>query len=165
MISNVVVHYQGKNKYVLNWKSKREVAIYLLMQPDDEVSEFLVKTNQNQAEVMITKCLRPYFLLKDDDNQLIAATRVVPLDGPNNFRDLGGYLGADGKRVKWGKLFRSDHLHRLTENDKAVLDEIGLKTVVDYRSPDEYQAQPNQKWRALKNISSCTRCAKSRFSS
>ena len=151
MISQVEVNYLNENNYSLKWKSSKSVAIYLLPQPNEEVSEFLTETKANHAEFKITKYYRPYFLLKDDDNQIIYTNRVLPLEGSNNFRDLGGYIGANGKRVKWGKLFRSDHLHRLTHHDKEVLDEIGIKTVIDYRSEDEYQSQPNQTWSALQH--------------
>lgn len=149
MISQVEVKYLNQNNYSLKWKSAKSVAIYLLPRPDEEVSEFLTETKANHAEFKITKYYRPYFLLKDEDNQIIYTNRVLPLQGSNNFRDLGGYIGANGKRVKWGKLFRSDHLHRLTEHDKKVLDDIGIKTVIDYRSEDEYQSQPNQTWSTL----------------
>lgn len=149
MIANVNVKYLGRDEYKLKWSSAKETSIYLLPQPDKVVSEFLLTTSENSIEIKVTKYARPYFLLKDEDNEIIWATRVVPLEGTNNFRDLGGYLGADGKRIRWGKLFRSDHLHRLTENDKRVLDLIGLRTVVDYRSPAEYLVQPNQNWQAL----------------
>lgn len=150
MISNVTVNYQAKNEYLLKWRSDKNTDIYLLPRPSAETREFLVETKAGQAQFKITKYLRPYFLLKDEDSEIMSATRVVPLEGTNNFRDIGGYSGANGRHVKWGRLFRSDHLHRLTENDKQVLNEIGLKTVVDYRSPDEYEAQPNQSWQALR---------------
>ncbi len=43
--------------------------------------------------------------------------RLVPLDGAFNFRDLGGYPGAEGGVTRWGTLFRSDTLHELTPAD------------------------------------------------
>ena len=33
--------------------------------------------------------------------------RRVPLDGAVNFRDLGGYIGAGGRQVRWGRVFRA----------------------------------------------------------
>ncbi|MFT4193341.1 tyrosine-protein phosphatase, partial [Ottowia sp.] len=36
--------------------------------------------------------------------------RSLRLAGASNFRDLGGYTGADGRAVRWRRLFRSDHL-------------------------------------------------------
>jgi len=38
----------------------------------------------------------------------VSLPRSIALDGTTNFRDLGGYAGADGRTVRWRKLFRSD---------------------------------------------------------
>ena len=43
--------------------------------------------------------------------------RLVALEGTLNFRDLGGYTAADGRTVRWGSVFRSDGLGRLTDTD------------------------------------------------
>lgn len=40
--------------------------------------------------------------------------RLVTLEGTLNFRDLGGYVGLDGRTVRWGMVFRSDAMHELT---------------------------------------------------
>lgn len=71
-------------------------------------------------------------------------TRVLPLEGTFNCRDLGGYLGAEGRTVKWGKLLRSDALDRLTDADRKVLTDMGLRTVVDFRSQPERESRPNR---------------------
>jgi len=63
------------------------------------------------------------------------------LSGPSNFRDLGGYRAADGRTVRWGRVYRSDAL-RLTDDDVVVLrDRIGLRTVVDLRAGFEFGHQ------------------------
>ncbi len=62
------------------------------------------------------------------------AGRLVPLDGAPNFRDLGGYETTDGRRVKWGVLYRSDALDDLTDDDVATLSRLRLRRVVDFRS-------------------------------
>jgi len=46
-----------------------------------------------------------------------AAERVPPPAGALNFRDLGGYAAADGRRVAWGKVYRSGELNGLAERD------------------------------------------------
>ncbi len=66
-----------------------------------------------------------------------APSRLVPLQGSFNFRDLGGYPGHDGRHTRWGRLFRSDALHELTAGDVALLRELGLRTVVDLRTERE----------------------------
>ena len=43
--------------------------------------------------------------------------RKLPFTGAHNFRDLGGYKAEDGRTVKWGKIYRSDNLHSLTDED------------------------------------------------
>ena len=44
-------------------------------------------------------------------------SRLIPLSGASNFRDLGGYTTADGHTVKTGRVFRSDHLGHLEPAD------------------------------------------------
>lgn len=73
--------------------------------------------------------------------------RVLALEGGRNFRDLGGYATADGRRVKWGKLYRSGALHKLTDADYGIIQELGIATVVDFRSTEERAGEPTR-WRA-----------------
>ena len=63
--------------------------------------------------------------------------RVVPFSTVFNFRDLGGYRAADGRSVRWGRLYRSDGLWRLTDEDYTAFARLGLRTVLDLRRPDE----------------------------
>jgi protein-tyrosine phosphatase len=67
--------------------------------------------------------------------------RHIPLSGQPNFRDLGGYLSCDGRRVKRRLVYRSGELSQLTENDVARLAELGIRTVIDLRSPEEVTAR------------------------
>jgi protein-tyrosine phosphatase len=68
-----------------------------------------------------------------------APSRLLPLVGAYNFRDLGGYPVADGRSTRWGRLYRSDTLHELTDEDLEVLRGIGLVSVIDLRTPTEVQ--------------------------
>jgi protein-tyrosine phosphatase len=63
--------------------------------------------------------------------------RRIVLDGPVNFRDIGGYATTSGRRVKWGLVYRSDSLHHLTEADGPRLAKIGIRTALDFRAHDE----------------------------
>jgi protein-tyrosine phosphatase len=63
--------------------------------------------------------------------------RRVALAGPVNFRDLGGYATADGRRTRWGRLYRSDSLHHLTPADGVRLGELGVRSALDFRAHDE----------------------------
>jgi protein-tyrosine phosphatase len=70
--------------------------------------------------------------------------RAVPLQGASNFRDLGGYPGHDGRRIRWRRLFRSAHLGALTAADQATLASMQLAHVVDFRGTAERAAAPNR---------------------
>ncbi len=72
--------------------------------------------------------------------------RRLPLEGAPNFRDLGGYTTADGKRVRWGQVFRSGQLSQLTAKDYADLAGLGIRAVCDFRRDEERQAAPTR-WR------------------
>ena len=71
---------------------------------------------------------------KSNPSQL---TRVLALKGGRNFRDLGGYQTQDGHSVKWGKLYRSGALHKLTDADYEKLKDLHIATIVDFRATKE----------------------------
>lgn len=64
-------------------------------------------------------------------------TRSIALSGASNFRDLGGYTGHGGRTVRWRRLFRSDHLAALTQDDIVELSRHGLGRVYDFRGEAE----------------------------
>jgi protein-tyrosine phosphatase len=65
-------------------------------------------------------------------------SRIIELEGCFNFRDIGGHHTGDGRTVRWGRLFRSDALHHLTQGDlRRIRDELGIRVVVDLRSSAE----------------------------
>jgi len=66
-------------------------------------------------------------------------TRCLPLSGCFNFRDLGGYVTNDGRRVVWRRLFRADGLGRLDEDDCRLLAGLGLASVIDLRTANEVE--------------------------
>jgi len=68
--------------------------------------------------------------------------RLIVLDGPRNFRDIGGYPTDDGQRTRWGRLYRSDALWGSTPNDIKRLRQLGVITVVDLRSSRERDHRP-----------------------
>ncbi len=61
------------------------------------------------------------------------------LDGQPNFRDLGGYETTDGRTVKWGQVYRSGELPRLSDDDVAKLGELEIRSVVNFLLPEEIE--------------------------
>jgi protein-tyrosine phosphatase len=73
-----------------------------------------------------------------------SATRVLPLEGGRNFRDLGGYETEDGRHVRWGRLFRSGALAQLTLSDYRHISSLGIRVICDFRSKAERADEPTR---------------------
>ena len=70
------------------------------------------------------------------------ATRVLPLEGGRNFRDLGGYSAEDGRSVRWGLIFRSGAMTGLTPSDYEYLAPLGIRVICDFRTTGEREDEP-----------------------
>ena len=70
-----------------------------------------------------------------------ATERHVELDGQSNFRDVGGYVTTDGRRVKWGQVYRSGELHDLSDADVQKLDALGIKAVANFLTEREIESR------------------------
>ena len=75
---------------------------------------------------------------------MIIAQRRILLKGAVNFRDLGGYQASDGRSIKWGQVFRSDNLSRLTNEDLTIVKSLNLKLVCDLRTENEAKKSPDR---------------------
>jgi protein-tyrosine phosphatase len=92
---------------------------------------------------------RSYFkLVFNEKCSVITSERNLDFRGAFNFRDLGGYYNENNRQVKWGKLYRSSSLSRLTQQEARVMQNLKIKTIIDFRSETEryrypywYQAQ------------------------
>ena len=67
--------------------------------------------------------------------------RHHPFEGCFNFRDIGGYEGLNGRKVRWGSYFRAGRQDRMTQTDLARVAEFGIKTQIDLRRSDEVRDQ------------------------
>jgi protein-tyrosine phosphatase len=66
--------------------------------------------------------------------------RHLNLAGASNFRDVGGYPTSDGRLVRWRRIFRSNHLGHLTDDDIAVVRSLGVRSAFDFRGIEERAA-------------------------
>lgn len=68
----------------------------------------------------------------------------IALEGAANFRELGGYPAADGRRVRYGLLYRGGNLDALqSPADRAVLQSWHLRDILDFRSEGEADKHPD----------------------
>ncbi len=55
-----------------------------------------------------------------------------------NLRDLGGYAAAGGRTVRWRTIYRSAEHQRMSDEEAArAREQLGLRTVIDFRSDGE----------------------------
>ena len=73
-----------------------------------------------------------------DDDYL---KRHYPFQGCFNFRDIGGYLNQEGKRVRKGLYFRAGRQDRMSDKDLLQLSDLKISTQIDLRRPDEVLEQ------------------------
>lgn len=71
------------------------------------------------------------------DTPLATGRRRLALDSVHNARDLGGLTGANGRRLRDGKLFRSGNPGRASAADLEFLSTLGLQAVIDFRADTE----------------------------
>ncbi|POX50979.1 protein-tyrosine-phosphatase [Streptomyces sp. Ru71] len=85
-------------------------------------------------------------------------TQQVPstepeLAGVRNFRDVGGLPTTDGRRVRYGVLFRSGHLAHATQEDAAYLSSLKLHTIFDFRNAADQKLEgPDVELPGVRNV-------------
>ena len=96
-------------------------------------------------ETVTLESAHPIVKLESSKNSsLYVAPRGIKLEGANNFRDMGGYPTKDGKQVKWGKIYRSADISKLTDADLEVFSALNIKMVCDLRGDKEVELAPDR---------------------
>lgn len=70
--------------------------------------------------------------------------RLLPFEAIENFRDFGGYQGANGTVLR-GRLFRAGQQSRATPADVDHMGRLDLGTIVDLRRSSERTEQPGRR--------------------
>lgn len=144
----------AEGAYRLTWTTSSEipVSIYVSSRPTaapEKMHCLAAAVEETRYETNVPDSIaRPYFLIQPEGegDSHRTATRVLPLNGGRNFRDLGGYATEKGKRVKWGRIFRSGVLANLTDADYAYLEHLDIAVICDLRSSKERTAETTN-WR------------------
>ena len=79
----------------------------------------------------------------------------LPFAGATNFRELGGYPADEGKTVRWGQIWRGVCTDPA---DRARLDALGLRLILDLRSTAEAQAEPDYVPDGARLVQICALC-------
>jgi protein-tyrosine phosphatase len=136
--------------FIIQWEKESmdyPVTVYSGLSPDKiKYSNPLATTNDFHVRISgLNGKSRHYFCLrtKNKDGQIIAE-RQLPFEGTKNFRDMGGYQSLNGRRVKWGLLYRSGRLSDLTEQDLKYFSVLNIGLICDFRRKEEQNKSPNR---------------------
>lgn len=138
------------DRIFVTWRSAGPVDVLIAVGRDGTLETASLTSDgdtDGRHELAVDPSKRPYLILRDEvDGQVVrVAERLLPLAQGSNFRDLGGYPAVDGRRVKWGRIFRSGATPLLTEADVAfVARELGVTKAIDLRSTEERQLAPTR---------------------
>lgn len=150
-VGDVLLVRTGDDSVTISWEpagQDTEVVVYQGEKPDSFDRQVPVASETGTTEVNISGLdpgTRYYFeVVFSEGKKTLISERRVQLEGGVNFRDLGGYQTIDGRRVKWGQLFRSDNLGRLTDRDVNYLQKMGIRLVCDFRTPAEIKKLPDR---------------------
>jgi protein-tyrosine phosphatase len=148
------VERMGDKDYLIRWRGSRpgqNIAIYMSEDPDHyysggELGVPVLHTTEQEALISNPDtAIRHYFCLQSETGEIaILAERQLSLQGTPNFRDMGGYEAQDGRRLKWGKLYRSSKLSELTDVDLRYVDRLGVTLVCDLRQVLEQELEPSR---------------------
>src|SRR5437773_10356827 len=147
-IENPTCEMPGPGVYRIDFQaspSAMPVEVFASSRPDriDSAKAVLIIRSAPAEVAVPDRSRRVYFHLKPAAGATrIVSIRRLPLEGAKNFRDLGGYRTSDGEYVRWGLVYRSNHLVNLTARDSDYLNSLGIRLVCDVRSEGERARAP-----------------------
>lgn len=156
-VTQAVAEPAGGGAYRVHWSGATgaPVDVFVAARPNAPRSALRqLVDDDSDGEALVTPDTkgRPYFFVAANAGTGVwTGERVLPLEGGRNFRDLGGYATGEGKRVKWGKLYRSGTMASLTHGDYEYLGNLGIRMVCDLRTTSERTAEPN-KWQEVAKV-------------
>jgi protein-tyrosine phosphatase len=148
VVVHVTVEGDGRGTLEVAWELEGDGAVEVAVGPTPEAVDhghpLAVVEGERRVELRDLGPGRHYVSVAPagGGSAVVAAERLVALEGTLNFRDLGGYR-TDGGRTRWGRVFRSDALHALTVEDVALVSQLGLRVVYDLRHQVERTKQPS----------------------
>lgn len=136
--------------YTLSWNAGVPVSIAVSQTADGSNSRLLaekISSGMFLWQGPETEQRQFFIITPENSPAIITASRLLPVEGALNLRDLGGYKTADGHTVRWGKIYRSSMLAHLTADDYRLLTPLHIGTIADLRANEE-RAKDVTNWQA-----------------
>lgn len=136
----------GKKICIIKWETapiiEGKVKIYASTNPDkipEKKPVCIANISDQLATIAVKDPAQRYYykLVFDNRHRVVTASRNMMIPGIQNFRDLGGYPARKGKEVSWGMIYRSSQIEEISFSTLAQLKNIGIKTIIDFRTLDE----------------------------
>lgn len=144
---SVVCEENNVGNCIVKWETapliKGNVKVYASTDPNlipEDVPVAMADIADQRMTIITSDPTQRYYytLVFGDKYRVKVATRNINIPGVQNFRDLGGYPSyASKKQVRWGMLYRSAEIDSLEFCSRKELNQIGIKTVIDLRTPSE----------------------------
>jgi protein-tyrosine phosphatase len=143
VITNLLVD-RVDDELQVRWRGGDDPTVFFSGSPDDAGTVIVPVSQPGRVRVAgLPEGFRVYVHVLDLDGEfVVAAERLVRVDGTRNLRDLGGQLGADRRAVRWGQLYRSDAIDALSPAGIEVFGRLGVRSVCDLRSEATILGRP-----------------------
>ncbi len=143
-----VLHNEEGN-YTINFSTSGYYKIYQGLSPKSiNWSKIVAEVSNTNKAVIENKeqATRLFFGVIDTlkKDTAIVSERLIPMQGTNNFRDIGGIPTTDGRYTKWGMIYRSGRLESLTEADIDRFRDLDIQQVYDFRNDIEIGKAPDR---------------------
>jgi len=138
----------GSDTYTLKFYKKGDKTVYQGTDPESiSMNNAVVETKEDSVVISgLDPKQRYYFAVvfnSDHTDVSIVSETDIAVKGQPNFADLGGITTADGRSVKWGKIYRSGELSKLTDDDVAYVASLKLNAIIDFRFLEEKEKAPD----------------------
>lgn len=139
----------GPDRLEVRWSSPDPIDVLVADRPGAALRSYrLVSARDRDGHEALSETggKRSYIVLRNvrTGERVRIAERVLPLEAGSNFRDIGGYPAAGGRKVRWGMIYRSGASPMLTARDLDQVHALGLVNLIDLRSDEERVLAPTR---------------------
>ena len=139
----------SSDSYTFKFTKQGSWTIYQGTSPQNiNMTEPVAETSEEIVSISGLKIAERYYfaVILDADSSSVATVSEtqLPIAGMPNFADLGGIATTDGRSVKWGMIYRSGELSELSDADLTYIENLNLKTIVDFRFQEEKNEAPDR---------------------
>lgn len=143
MITNLHVEWVG-DELRARWQGGDDPTVFVSGSPDDAGTVIVPVESPGRLRIAgLPTGFRAYVHVLDLDGRwAVAGERLIRLGRACNVVDLGGHLVADGRWVRWGRLFAGDPIDALDPAGRDALRGLGVHTVCDLRDGGDSAGRP-----------------------